>query len=262
MSIPLPTSPLFPDFDVYYVTSDHIGTLNVYATVNFIAPSGCIADKGDHLLFIGPDTGDTARAIIGQGVPDVFTFQARIQFLKLPPDFTNVSTLHAYIGTTDAQGAAFGLFFSGVGIAYTGNVNYDGLNTLQLNGPVQLLPGSEGLVKENTYYTLRVSVDSGTGIVYVYVTESDLVDQIGHQLRFILPALNNDDSVVPQLDGVYISVKGSTSLVPLLGLAEVGIASSLVIPNLPPIAQASNDQSARMCSIVQLDGRSSFDPEG
>lgn len=264
MPAPLPTA---PPFGIFYVSSGaEMSVITTYSDLDLRESEGGHWDTdvgtGDFLLTSGVGTpGTTVRAIFSVPVPDIFTFEAEVMFTSLPPTFTDVTAQHIYLGVTDHQSSTFGLFFSKLGIAFTGSVNYSPTDLLQLNSPVQLLPDSLGLIEEGKYYTLRVVVDSDTGTLYVYVTERASVTH-GQLLRYILPALKNEDGVIPQVDSVYLSLRGTSSSTSSMRLAAIGLSNELLIANLPPVALPNNDQTARMCSVVRFDGRASFDPEG
>jgi len=259
--------PASAPFDIYNVTPG--GDMSVFASyleVQILATGGQVgADlvTGDFKLTSGGVAPSTnARVLIHMPVPEVFTFEATVNFLSLPADFTSLPTKHALFSVSDQQGCTFGLFFSLVGIAYTGSVHFDGGENLQVNSPVQVLPNSLNVVQEDTFYTLRVAIDSGTKTAFIYITESSLIPSIGHQLKYILPAFESASSVIPPTDLSYLSVRGTGAAPVTLQLDEIALGHNLLIPNLPPVADTGRDQASRSCTIVRLDGRASFDPEG
>lgn len=257
--------PTTPPFGVYYVPPASMGALLTYSDVDVFEAEGghAIIDAGNFVLKSGLDTpGTTARTVFTTSVPDVFTFEASLSFDELPSDFSNVSERHVYLGVTSQQGSTFGLFFSKVGIAYTGNVNYSGTGDLQINSAVQLLPNSVNLAPEGVPVTLRVAVDLPARTTYIYVTRNDEIDTTGQLLKYVLPAFDNFSSVISQVDSTFFSVRGEQFSRYSLRLISAGLGAGLLIPNSPPVAQAGSDQSSRLCTITRLDGRSSFDPEG
>ena len=205
---------------------------------------------------------DTAKIFVDIAVPSAWTLECTFKISDMPSDFNNLAERHVFFGTSDRQGASAGLFFSSVGIAYVGSVRHDSGNNILLNGAMQILPNSLGLVPADVYTTIRLVVDYNTGTTYIYVTPTADVPNIGHQLKFILPAINSDTQVVPPDDGTIISVRGTLVEPSTLVLDTLCLGSGVIIPNIPPTADAGADQAARACSIVRLDGRKSFDPEG
>ena len=76
------------------------------------------------------------------------------------------------------------------------------------------------------------------------------------------PSSRPTAAATPPTDSSLISVRG-TAAIPASALCDSWcIGSSLIIPNLAPVANAGFDQAVRTCSIIQLDGSQSFDPEG
>lgn len=278
MPTALPTAPAPLDvFDVFYILpGTGAGKMSEFLTYTDVE---VVEDTGDHFDTDG-GTGDfvatsggtavsaeTARIIISTAVPDLFTSQHTITINKLPVDFLDVTGKHLYYGVSDQQGATFGLFFSKVGIAYTGSVAYDSSGNLKLNSPFQVLPNSTNVVEEGKQYTIRVVVDSVTLTTYVYVTPAGLVATSGHKLRYVLPAFVSTNSLVTPSDSTFFSLSGTRSEPTSFSLHAVGLSglspsNGLLIPNLPPVAQTNADQTVRACSIVRFDGSASFDPEG
>jgi hypothetical protein len=219
------------------------------------------------LLAGGTEPLDDGRVIITANIPDVFTVEWVLNFAALPNDFTDIVHQHVYAGVSDAAGAVLGLLFSKVGVAYTGSVSFpvdptDGLPAMQLDCTLQVLPGSSSYISENEYYVVRTAADYNLGIVYLYMTRLLDLPVTGHQLRAVLPVIPFYSAAHSPTDESLISVRGT-----LLHPVQVSVntwcaATSLIIPNLIPVADAGMDQAVRSCSIVMLDGGASFDPEG
>ena len=204
---------------------------------------------------------EDAQLLISTPVPEKFTFEATIFFQSLPPNFNALPTQHVYLGIFDAAGAVVGLFFSRVGIAYSGSVHFDS-GALVLDGPLQGLPDSQELVSEGEYFTLRVACDSVAGVVYVYFTRTSQLNTVGHQLRFILPTLLSSGMALVPPDETSISVRGTPSAPSRILVDNICLGTGLLIPNLIPFADAGLDQALQRCTIAALDGSRSFDPEG
>lgn len=220
---------------------------------------------------VGPD--DTLSLVSGlpaegtlifqviESVPQTWTLQVVVTFTHLPADFSDLVSAHAFLGATDAAGPAAGLFFSLAGVAFAGAINHDGEGNLLLEGPYQPLPGVSGLIQEGVEYTIRLAADNVTGATYVFVTPTADVPLSGHVLRAILPVVGPADLANPATDRVVLSMRGTTTRTTRAVVRQLCLGAGLVMPNLPPRAEVGRDQAARLCSVIQLDGSASFDPE-
>lgn len=209
----------------------------------------------------GAASSDDAQLYISTPVPEKFTVEWTVFFSALPPNFNSLVSNHLYFGVSDAAGSCFGLFFSRVGVAYSGAVHINGAD-LVLDGPLQLLPGSAPLISEGEYFTIRVAVDGDAGVVYVYITRTAELHTIGHQLRFILPAISSSTMTEVPPDQTMVSVRGTPAQRTSIGIDTFCLGTGLLIPNIIPFADAGVDQGLQRCTIAQLDGSRSFDPEG
>lgn len=204
---------------------------------------------------------DDARIVVTQNVPDSFTIEWIVNFENLPNDFTNLVNWHIYLGTYDAAGPVVGFFVSKVGWAYTGAVSFPGGN-LQLDNTFQQIPGSSAYSFEGEYVVVRAAVSLSLGVVYFYVTRLSELPITGQVLRAILPVIPASSSANPPVDSSLISVRGTPTQQACAFFDSWCLGSALIIPNLAPVANAGFDQAVRTCSIIQLDGSASFDPEG
>lgn len=218
-------------------------------TLDLVAESGGAASTNDGQLYLATT------------VPSKFTYEFTAFFRSLPANFGSLVTDHIFFGVSDASGPVVGLFFSGVGIAYTGSVHVAS-GTLSVDGPLQVLPNSAGLIDEGDYFTIRIACDGDSGVVYIYVTRTSELSTVGHQLRFIMPALRASDMAVSPIDQTMISVRGTAAAPSVVSLDNMCLGTGLLIPNIVPSADAGSDQAIQRCSIAQLDGSRSFDPEG
>jgi hypothetical protein len=265
---PVPASgtlPNEPPFGIYCVT---IGQ----ALLNFTG----VSTIGNGTQFpIGPppefdqqlDSGgvfpaEDAAVIIDVSVPEDFTLQFTALWNELPNDFSDLIHQHSYFGTFSPAGACAGLFFSKVGIAYTGSIHFDSSDNIVIDTGVQDLPGSQLFVSEHEYWTVRLAVSFSTGVVYVYVTQTAELTAIGHQLRYILPVIPSASAAVVPPSETLVSVCGTVGNPTYLSLNEICLGAGLIIPAIPPVANAGNDTSLVICSILQLNGSASFDPQG
>ncbi len=254
-------------FDVYCVGP--CGPMSVITTYVGVSEAG-----GADQFIVDPITLDQVlrsggafsttdvRIIITSSVPQVFTFDFTAKFDALPVDFSDLVSRHVFLGVTDAAGPCAGLFFSKSGIMYVGGVHHDGSGNLVVDSVTQHLPNSELLVSETDYWSVRIAANFTTGGVYVYVTKTSELQTIGHQLRYVLPVIPATALALSPTDRTLLSVRGTAGQPAQLSLDSVCLGSGFIVPNLPPIADAGLDQATRTCSIIQLDGSRSFDPEG
>lgn len=205
---------------------------------------------------------DNAVIYVTKPVPQNFTAEWVVDFANLPTDFTDLVHKHIYLGAVDAAGPLVGLFFSKVGVAYTGSVSFDGTGNLQLDTAFQQIPGSSAYVSEGEYWHIRVAVSYSVGVVYFYMTKLTELGTTGHQLRAILPVIPYTAAASPTTDQLLVSVRGTATEQVCVFLDRWCAANYIIIPNLAPVANAGEDRAARTCSIIQLNGSQSFDPEG
>lgn len=191
-----------------------------------------------------------------------WTMEVSFRFQRLPSDLLDLPSRHAYVGVASNNSSSAGFFFSQSGILYTGGILHGAANLLVLNQPTQLLPDSMGLIQEGVYYTMRIAVEESTRTTYVYITESELLPTTGHQLRYILPSVLIGSAFDTPVVGTHLSVCGTALLPTVMDFNSICLGDGLLIPNLPPVAVAGRDFSARQCSIVKLNGELSYDPEG
>lgn len=248
----------FQDDSMYNILSDPLVSI-VGSGTQFI-PNPSTLDL--EIYSGGAFLADDARLIVTTSVPQSFTVEWYVNFVNLPNDFTDLVNKHVYLSATDAAGALVGFFISKIGIAYTGSVSFSGTGDIQLDTSFQVIPGSAAYVSEGDFWVIRAAADYNLGVVYFYVTlKSDLL-YTGHQLRAILPVIPYTAAANPATDRSLVSIHGTSLQQVNISLDRFCLGSALIIPNLAPVANAGADQAARVCSIVQLDGSQSFDPEG
>jgi hypothetical protein len=205
---------------------------------------------------------DDARLDVSESIPDEWTMEFNVRLDEIPPDFSDLVNKHIFFGTTDADGPCAGLFFSKAGIAYAGGIHHDGAGNMVLDSSFTLIPGTFPLIIPGEYITVRIAASSIIGAVYIFVTKTDEIPLTGQVLRAVVPLIDATDLAFPPIDRTHISVRGLSGTPSLLSLDQLCLASSVVIPNVIPVANAGGDQAARTCAIVKLDGTGSFDPEG
>lgn len=261
---PPPTPPTPPDgFDiyVYYEYGPSMGAILTDPAVSTSGGSFEINLEYDLCIRSGaPAPSTTAIFLLTSLVPASWTYQCTGTAHQLPVDFSNLPQSHIYFGVADATGIAAGLFISSAGVGYTGSVSFPG-GTLTLTSPFQVIPGTAGMIEPGIEYTYRIAVDDTTQTVYLFITETALLEAhvTGHRLVAILPAIPSFEVTE---DVTTISVKGTDVRPSWFCISMLGLATDLFMPNVPPTADAGSDQSLRMCSVGRLDGTASRDPEG
>lgn len=243
--------------------------MSVFDTYNEVTIEGSFSqievtvDESDYRMFsgTGPAFLKTQIARIDVNVPTSWTFEVTFLATKLANDLLDPTNRHLYFGCVNAAGFCAGVFIADNGVYYTGCVDHDASGNLKTNGPIQLLPGTTGKVKEGVYYTLRIAVNADTESTYIYLTETSQLPTTSHQLLAIAPAIATNTAPTPQPDGTVWSLCGTLADPVDARIDSIALGAGLIIPNFPPVADAGKDQVVRSCTILQLDGSQSFDPE-
>lgn len=261
---PLPSTTAF---DIYCVgPCGPMSVLLTYEGVNTVGDSSQFfvdSTTGDQVLASGGTfLTSGVQIVLTTSVTNTFTSDFTLDFEHLPNDFSDIVSRHVLVSVTDASGPCFVLFFSKIGIGYAGAVHFDGSGNLVLDSTFQVLPGSATLISELTYYSFRVACDHITGAAYIFVTKTADLIQIGHQLRYVMPIILASSLSHTPTDQTLISVRGTLAQPSEVSIDTLCLGADFTIPNSPPTADAGLDQAARTCSIIQLDGTKSFDPEG
>lgn len=214
-----------------------------------------------------PQTGAYLSVLPLAGIPSEYTLELTVGCEELPNDFTNISANHFMFSVAGPTGPCVLFLISKAGIAYAGAGHFTpaapSVGTLVLDTGLLQLPDTSPLVTLNTYLTIRVSVSGPAQALYLYVTPADQVDISGHHLVAVLPPFDASSlPTPPPLNEAVFSVAGTSAQPTRIALDRWCLASQFIIPNIAPSADAGEDQAARLCSIVQLDGTASFDPEG
>lgn len=233
--------------------------------LNYPNPPGTSCDLGvlsGKLADGAFSTADVRVSLVPlSGFDNTWTVEWSVIFESLPPDFSSLVNQHIYLGASDAAGAVAGIFLSAIGIAFTGSVHHSAGN-LVTDSTVTPIPDTSQYIQVGVQTTFRLVADGANGVTYLYVTPTADISVSGHHLAAILPGLSAGDMGTPPPDQSLVSVRGTTAEPSRLAFDSWKGSSELLIPNLPPIAQTGDDQAVRFCSIVQLDGSASFDPEG
>jgi hypothetical protein len=251
-------------FDIYSFTGPGLGGILVDPDVRVVDAGGQFDFAGDDLIIRsgGIHSPESARLYVTTSVPESFTFEAVATFASLPNDFTHLTEAHAFIGVADASGPCAGLFFSKVGVAYAGAVSHSGAGVLSVDSALEILSESSSLIAEGEPVAVRLAADLAAEVVYVFITRAAEIGESGPRLRYILPVIRAADLQRDPAEQTTLSVRGGAAAEVRVRVTELRLGSGLIIPNLPPRADAGADQAVRMCSVVRLDGSGSRDPEG
>jgi len=253
------TLPSYPPFDVFCLgPCGSLLTVTLYPEVT-VGPGGqWNYDSGNDALHIwsGATAAQSDPAVfeVRTGLPDQFTVEWTIRFDELPLNFSTPGE-YFHIGAGSHQGYIFGLLFSQEGLASA--------HCPDDPSAFSPIPASSGIISQGQTYVIKIVVSDAA--TYVYITEyADFVLH-GHRLRFVLPSVQAA-TVCPSyaIDMAWVHLDGSnrTNHKVDVRISEFCLASTLLITDFPPIADAGPDQAAQFCSIVQLDGSASHDPEG
>lgn len=204
---------------------------------------------------------EDARLVVDVTVPASFSLEAVFRATSLPLNFSDIRFRHLFFSSMDAAGNSVGLFMSKIGLMYAGSVRHIA-GDLVIDSPTQLLPNSSLLIEEDVSYTVRLVTSYETETTYIYWTRTEDVVSIGHQLRFVVPAIKSSTAVVTPPDQSLFSLRGTVAEATEAVFTSLKLGSGLLIPNIAPVANAGVDQAVKTCAIVQFDGSASFDPEG
>lgn len=259
----IPYSPTWDVFDLSGVRQeDDISRVLVFSEVSTLGSGSSFFTGSFNIASGGAYPASTATLIIDKAVGEGFTVQYDLRLKALPDDFSGVSMGHAvgdhvYLGVWSAQDYAAGFFLSKQGWAYTGELVLTPEGNVAPAQEVAMIPGSDAWVYEGKAYSIRIVCDSDAQLVYVYTRDMDVAAS-ALILRAILVA---KPTVALVSDTAMVSARGS-SAASWVELYNYQLSSKRVMPDLPPVADAGQDQTIARCSIVRLDGSSSADPEG
>lgn len=197
-----------------------------------------------------PDPGSPAPA----GTPPSYTLEFTAELVSLPTEVEN-SDEHVFFGIWDEDGNSVGIYLSQTQIGWGPRVTEQPigiLTPLQLNG---------FHLEEGLFYTFRITVLDDTQAVFIYITKTDDILAPGgtHVLRAIVPLPGQAGS---HTEATTVSVLGNESHMAHICLDSICMAPAFMAPNMPPIADAGEEQEVKLCTIGELDGTGSYDPEG
>ncbi len=267
----IPTSPLWTQFDLTGVRQPN----DMDRVLSFIEVTGLGAYNQFFINSFNLASGGsypTTPAIldIDVAVTSTFSVEYRLQGNALPDGFDDPVFSHMLLAVNNATSGCASLLLSLSGVAYTGAIHFTGPNNdVVFDHDITVLPGSDEWFDEGQDITVRLVLDWQTQLVYLYVTPTANIvegapgaDSTGHVLRALLPVLLSSTATFPPIDRISVSVRGPADDESNLELFHYNLTSRRLVPDLPPRAIVGPDQAARLCSIVQLDGTASFDPEG
>ncbi len=197
-----------------------------------------------------PDPNSPAPA----GTPPSWTLELTAELVSLPTEVEN-SVEHVWFGVWDEDGNSVGIYVSQTQIGWGPRVGEQPIGILtpaQLNG---------FHLEEGVFYTFRISVNDTTQAVFIYITKTDDLLQPGgtHALRAIVPL---PGQVGSHTEATTVSVRGSAGHEVHICLDSICLAPAFMAPNMPPIADAGEEQEIKLCTLGELDGTGSYDPEG
>ena len=243
----MPVLPVGAEFTCMDVGEADMPSILTYSEVASSRGVPWFAIDGNNGLVIYSDDGGTSSLVISMNINQDHTFETTFKPSALPEDLSKLSQYRFFIGTYDKQDNAGGILLSKSGIALVA----------AFGGSALVLPGSQHLITESeTYYTLRLVVEGSTDVMYLYLTKTEDLPLIGHQLRYTTAA-----PVTPSgtPDSIRIEVVGQSSKTIRAKFSTFRAnCSQALVPNRRPIADAGNDQTVNLGSAVLYDGKASY----
>jgi hypothetical protein len=207
---------------------------------------------GNNDLNILSDDEAASGFYVDTTIADSFSLQVTFIPEQLPDDFSALGTNRVFFGVYNRYSNCIGVALSenqGLAIGQTGE------------GPLTPLTGSDELFDASStdYYTMRLVGNAATGRAHLYLTRTDLIATIGHQLRYTFDLLETPIGIV---DRVVVEVIGTAAAPSEILLDCIRLSGEARIPNARPVAVPGSDQRVVIGSYAGLDGRESYDPEG
>lgn len=198
---------------------------------------------------VSSSDGVAAFADFNVGMPAEYTVDFVFRLPNLPHDIADIVDHHVGIQLADDAGRAIAIYFAATGIAVCRVDDF---------GSVSALPDSTQFTAEVSrfFHRMRVAVNSSLGRAYIFIgRESDSFPP----LRFIIPIEQTPAGVG---DRFRLVARGDGAQPARIEFKTLQLAGSLLIPNVPPSANAGTDRVITAGNTARLDGRASFDPEG
>lgn len=244
----LPASTNWPCMDFTEASMPNIGSIPGPV---FSRGAPHVTIDGDNDLVMYSDDAVPTILQIPLPISTKFTFETTFKPVNLPQNLLDLTTSLFFIAVFDTQDNAGGVLLSQSGLAI---VSSYGNTVMPIAGSQNILPQS------SDYYTMRMVVDGENNVMDLYVTLTSLLPTTGHQLQYttaapITPAGTPDKMQIELLGHPTTRVQGNFSTLRCN-------CSELVIPNLRPIADTGQDQTAVIGSVIKMSGLDSYDPEG
>lgn len=206
-------------------------------------------DPDTLLLTVASGDGTTAYADFNVAMPADYTIDFVARFPALPHDVADLSDHHVGIQLADDAGRGVAIYFAQTGMAFSRIDDF---------GSVSTIPDSTEFTEEiaTYFHRVRVAVKGGLGRAYIFIgRESDPFPP----LRYIIPVEGTPAGVT---DRFRLIVRGTADQPAQVEYRTLQLAGALLLPNLPPVANAGADRVISSGNTARLDARASFDPEG
>lgn len=200
------------------------------------------------ILKMASSNGTLATLDLTSPIPAQYTVEIVARFRDLPHNFGDVAQRRVGLTVADDDGRGISIYFSKAGVAIA---RIDDL------GSVTALENTASTTAEisGEFRTIRVAVDSGLGRAYVFFGDDSGVPPT---VRFIIPVAATPLSVV---DTFQLFVRGRPDEAAAIDIKALRLAAGLVLPDVPPVANAGGDRVTSVGQAVRFDGRASYDAE-
>lgn len=182
-------------------------------------------------------------------VPNRATLEVFVRFPKLPNDHGTVADHRVGITLADDSSRGVSIYFAKTGIA---------VSRIDDFGSVAPIPDTADLVREvDTFFTrVRVALDGAGGIAYLFIADSRVAFP---PVEAIVPV---EQTPAGSPDRFQLFARGTATQPVQVEYSLIRLGPDLIIPNLPPQADAGPDRVIPVGQAARLNGRASFDLEG
>ena len=247
--MPLPTSTTWNIADFNESTIGSLLSLGPADLTITPAASPYFSYNADYTV-LNAESRDGALALLdfNVAIPAKFTVEFEARFPFMPHNLGDLSRRKVGVTVADDAGRGISIYFASTGLAVARVDDF---------GSVSALPDTADTTQEigAEFRTVRIAVDSALGRAYVFISSGGG----SLDLRYILPVEQTPPTVV---DRFQLFAQGIATEPSGVQLRTFRLASSLVIPNYPPTANAGPDRVAPVGQSVRFDGRASYDVEG